>query len=298
MKKVFLYCFLFVLFLWAFHGCGGVPRDALKMKSMTLEEKRLQTRLFDTTDERKILSASEGILQVLGFKLVESEMDLGLIVGTQDRNAIKAGQVLLAAIWTALDDTPATNSQKIRISIVSSPAGENGKQTSVRVTFQQIVWDDYGRLCKLERLNIPELYRGFFAKLSKAVRLKAHSSRFGSSRSRILAAQKSQIKLRGIHTRVLDTTDKIKTLRAVMATVQDLGFVINKADDVLGSVTATKLDHYAVRIIVNVLYHDKNQMLVRANAQYNFKSIEYPELYQQFFAALEIAIFSAAHNAE
>jgi len=119
-----------------------------------------------------------------------------------------------------------------------------------------------------------------------------------SSRSQVLAAEESQVKLRSMQSRIFDTTDKIKTLRTAMATLQDLGFVIDKADDVLGSVSATKLDRYAVRITISVRPHGDTQMLVRANAQYNLKAIEDPEPYQQFFAAFEKAMFLTAHNIE
>lgn len=119
-----------------------------------------------------------------------------------------------------------------------------------------------------------------------------------SSRSQVLVAQESQVKLRSMQSRIFDTTDKIKTLRTAMATLQDLGFVIDKADDVLGSVSATKLDRYTVRITINIRPHGETQMLVRANAQYNLKAIEDPEPYQQFFAAFEKAMFLTAHNIE
>ncbi len=119
-----------------------------------------------------------------------------------------------------------------------------------------------------------------------------------SSESQVLATNESQVKLRSMQSRVFDTTDKTKTLRTAMATLQDLGFVIDKADDVLGSVSGTKLDSYAVRITINVRPHNETQMLVRANAQYNLKAIEDPEPYQQFFTAFEKAMFLTAHNIE
>lgn len=119
-----------------------------------------------------------------------------------------------------------------------------------------------------------------------------------SSKRQVLATSESQVKLRSMQSRIFDTTDKTKTLRTAMATLQDLGFVIDKADNVLGSVSATKLDRYAVRITISVRQHGDTQMLVRANAQYNLKAIEDPEPYQQFFAAFEKAMFLTAHNVE
>lgn len=99
-------------------------------------------------------------------------------------------------------------------------------------------------------------------------------------------------------TRAFDTTDKPKTLRTVIATLQDLGFVMDKVDQDLGSVSATKLDGYALRITVSVRPRGEKQLAVRANAQYNVTTVDDPEPYQQFFAALEKAMFLTAQQVE
>ena len=107
-----------------------------------------------------------------------------------------------------------------------------------------------------------------------------------------------QVRLRGIQSRRFDTTDKNKTLRTAMATLQDLGFVIDDADETLGTVSATKLDNYELRMTVTVRPLGQTQMVVRANAQYNLKAVEDPETYQQFFNALEKAMFLTAQQIE
>jgi len=119
-----------------------------------------------------------------------------------------------------------------------------------------------------------------------------------TTQQRLLDSDASQVKLRSIQTRAFDTTDKEKTLRTVMATLQDLGFVIDKADSTLGTVSATKLKQYALRITVTVRPRGETQLLVRANAQYNVKPVTDPEPYQQFFTSLEKAIFLTAHQAD
>lgn len=118
------------------------------------------------------------------------------------------------------------------------------------------------------------------------------------STKQILASSESQVKLRSIQTRVFDTTDKLKTMRTVIATLQDLGFVIDKADDVLGSISATKWKGYALRMTVNVSLKGDSQTRVRANAQYNNIAVEDPEPYQQFFQSLEKSMFLTAHLEE
>ncbi len=118
------------------------------------------------------------------------------------------------------------------------------------------------------------------------------------SKQQVLAVTKSQVELRSFQTRAFDTTDKEKTLRTVMATLQDLSFVLDKADAVLGTVSGTKLDGYQLRITVTVRPRGETQMLVRANAQYNITAVEDPEPYQQFFVALERAMFLTAHEVD
>jgi hypothetical protein len=118
------------------------------------------------------------------------------------------------------------------------------------------------------------------------------------STKQVLATKGSQVKLRSIQTRAFDTTDREKMLRTVIATLQDLGFIVDKADDVLGAVSATKLEMYTLRMTVSVRPRGETQLIVRANAQYNITAVEDPEPYQQFFDALSKAIFLTAHQVD
>ena len=72
-------------------------------------------------------------------------------------------------------NTPIDKEQKIKVSIVTFPSGETEGFTSVRVTFQRIVWNTYGQVSRLEKLNEPEMHQEFFNKLSKAIFLEAHN---------------------------------------------------------------------------------------------------------------------------
>ncbi len=120
----------------------------------------------------------------------------------------------------------------------------------------------------------------------------------GSSKKQLLAVGESQVQLRSIQSRVFDTTDREKMLRTIMATLQDLGFVIDDADETLGSVSATKLDRYALRMTVTIRPRGQTQTIVRASAQYQMRAVEDPEPYQQFFDALGKAMFLTAHEVD
>lgn len=100
------------------------------------------------------------------------------------------------------------------------------------------------------------------------------------SRKELFATDQSQVQLRSYQTRVFDTTDKNKTLKTVIATLQDLGFVISRADSVVGVVTGEKYanQHSAV-LTATVQERGKTQTMVRVNVQQSLKAVEKPEPY-------------------
>ncbi|MFH1875847.1 MAG: hypothetical protein ABH865_03045 [Candidatus Omnitrophota bacterium] len=109
----------------------------------------------------------------------------------------------------------------------------------------------------------------------------------------------SQVKLRSMQTRAFDTTDKKKMMQTVISTMQDLDFVLDKADFDLGSVTGSKfLGHAVVVMTVTVRPRGETQLLVRANAQYGIASVEDPATYQDFFVALEKSLFLTAQQVD
>ncbi len=116
------------------------------------------------------------------------------------------------------------------------------------------------------------------------------------SRQQILAMDSSQVAIRSIQTRAFDTTDKNLTVRNIIATMQDLGFVVDKVDEVLGTVSGTKLSGSATRMTVTARPRGQKQMAVRASAQQGLQAISNAEAYQQFFAALEKSMFLSANQ--
>ena len=100
----------------------------------------------------------------------------------------------------------------------------------------------------------------------------------------------TQLQLRQIQTKEFSSITKTQALRASIATLQDLEFVIDKADFVLGSVTATKLSHGVIKMTVIVRNKGK-RITVRANARQGKNPISQPEVYQSFFSALDKSIF-------
>lgn len=120
-----------------------------------------------------------------------------------------------------------------------------------------------------------------------------------STNERVLdLGDQTQLQKRAYQSRAFDTTDKEKVLRAIISTLQDLGFVIDRADYTLGVISATKLNVYQLKMTVSTRPRGKEQVLVRANAQFNIRPVEDPKPYQDFFASLEKSLFLTAHAGE
>ena len=114
----------------------------------------------------------------------------------------------------------------------------------------------------------------------------------------LMATSSGQVALRSIQTRAFDTTDRVKTLTTVIATLQDLEFLIDRADASLGVVSATKTkDRTQLRMSVSIHPRGSDQTLVRASGQFELEAVDDPEFYQQFFAALGRSMFLTAHDA-
>ncbi len=101
-----------------------------------------------------------------------------------------------------------------------------------------------------------------------------------------------------MQTREYDTLDKRNTLRSVVSTLQDLGFVIDKADYDLATITATKVQNYEIRMTVTVRERDGKRLAVRANARFNSQTIDDPNAYQDFFISLDKAMFLTLHEVD
>lgn len=113
-----------------------------------------------------------------------------------------------------------------------------------------------------------------------------------------VAGAGTQLETRQIQTREYDTLDKAMTMRSVIATLQDLGFTIDQADAELGTVTATRLHDFTMRMTVTVVQKGERRIAVRANARIGENSVTDAATYQDFFVVLDKAMFLTLHKVD
>lgn len=106
----------------------------------------------------------------------------------------------------------------------------------------------------------------------------------------VLRPPETQAQTRNYQSRVFESSDRDEILRNIISTMQDLGFILNKADEKLGVVSGTSFINSS-KLTVSVRQTGKNHILVRANAQAGLNSIDDPAPYQNFFNALSQSFF-------
>jgi len=167
------------------------PDEFFQLTPESQIHKAAQTRYFETTDDIELLSASAAVLQDIGFQVSESVHQLGYLRATKERSARERGQSIARFfIWlVGGGKIPIDLHQKIDASMVARPVNDDATRYEVRIQFYRIVWKGDGVSSsgqgqseyippgeqRMEMIRDPLIYQQFFAKLSKAVFLEAHT---------------------------------------------------------------------------------------------------------------------------
>ena len=111
----------------------------------------------------------------------------------------------------------------------------------------------------------------------------------------LFASAEEQMKMRNMQTRTFDVSNRTTAIRGVIQGLQDLGFIIERANEPLGIVTGARFaepNYYdVVGVTVTVRSAAEGRMTIRVNALFNNEPITDPEVYRDFFATLERSFF-------
>lgn len=181
--------YILALSLTLLNGClpHTEPAELFTLTPDASKHRVMQIRMFETPNERELLSASAAVLQDLGFQIEESQLDVGFLRAAKERSAREYGQYVRQALVLILSlgkvTQPVDLHQKIAASLVARPLNPEATRQEVRIMFYRVVWKGDGQVDNqyippgeqyMEMIHDPEIYQQFFAKLSKAVFLEAH----------------------------------------------------------------------------------------------------------------------------
>ena len=173
-------------------GCVQMPKveTFFELTPESAQHRALQTRMFETSDEKELLSASAAVLQDLGFQVEESSAEVGMLRAAKERGAREYGQEILQSLIFILGAlggkaviTPVDVHQQISATLVTRRSETDASRFSVRVLFHRSIWKGDGNTGdqhippgqqSLEVINDGKIYQQFFSKLSKSVFLEAH----------------------------------------------------------------------------------------------------------------------------
>lgn len=117
-----------------------------------------------------------------------------------------------------------------------------------------------------------------------------------STRENVLGREQSAVRLRSMQGMTLETQDLNLVLRSTISTLQDFGFILEQADEVLGMVSGTAFPSGAKISVIARLRGER--VYVRANIQHNMHPVEDPAVYQRFYNALAQSMFLTANLEE
>lgn len=165
------------------------PETFFELTPDSVKHKALQSRMFEMTDEKELLSASAAVLQDLGFQVEESEVDAGVLRAAKERSARSVWQEIAQGLVFVLGlfgqkavIMPVDLHQQIGATLVTRHAENDTSRYTVRILFHRKVWKGDGNdgntyippgQQSMEIIYDAEIYRQFFAKLSKSLFLEA-----------------------------------------------------------------------------------------------------------------------------
>lgn len=157
MKKTVLLLFPLVL-----AGCTVSEPPYLQTQ---LQVREFQTRVFDTSNPDRVLSAIIDAFQDQGFMVKNVVPQVGLISATREVDVENKGQAFMRSFFFGPDAPWSKNA------IVEATANvvTQGKKTKVRLTFQEKLLNNRGVTESVNMLDNPLFYQNFFEKISKSI---------------------------------------------------------------------------------------------------------------------------------
>lgn len=133
-----------------------------------LEKRQMQTRMYDCTDKALIMKAMLNVLQDEGFIVNNANPLLGFISGDKEFDVTDKSIDIEKEFGK---NRTSLNWQGVRVATIEATANvtEYGKQIRVRINFKRKLLNIYGNAQVIDEIDDENYYKGFFAKIDKAI---------------------------------------------------------------------------------------------------------------------------------
>lgn len=153
-------------------GCGAVSATGKlfegkrkpKAKSQ-LEVRQMQTREYETKDNRMVMKAMLNVLQDDGFIIKQANADLGFFHGTKEVDR----EDTLAKVWGTFWEGSRATWKENSIVDCTANVSDFGENTRVRVNFQVKVMNNKGGCEEVYQIDDSKYYQDFFSKVDKGI---------------------------------------------------------------------------------------------------------------------------------
>jgi hypothetical protein len=142
---------------------GCLSTGAPEPPPTALELRGFQTREYDTTNTRLVMKAMLNVLQDMGFIVNTADTNLGLLTAGKWTDVAHSKKEVRRAV---------KKEQAISKTVVlecTANVSEFGKQSRVRVNFQQRVLDASGATMEARPLTDAAFYQSFFSQVDKGI---------------------------------------------------------------------------------------------------------------------------------
>ena len=162
MKRYLLFLLLLV------SACGYRHERLYMLPKDYLAVRQVETRRYNTQNEKEVLSAVVQVLQDLGYTIVESETNLGVLTADANRVADnQGGQIALGILVALSGQQPMVDEEQLISVTVVTNKDVNG--VSVRAGFARIIFNSQPSMTRLEKITDKDIYQKFFNKLNQSI---------------------------------------------------------------------------------------------------------------------------------
>lgn len=145
--------------------CVGCSQRSPGDEMTQLQIREIQTRTFAVQDAKVVLKEMMNVLQDDAFIVKNANSDLGFLSGEKEIDMESGWERAFSILAAGRQGSWKKNAT----TEVSANVTQFGNETRVRVNFQKKLYDNFGRVIKVQQIYDPAHYQEFFDKVHKGL---------------------------------------------------------------------------------------------------------------------------------